>query len=299
MVLIALILFFLFPSQPAEEGYKQINGVRLYYRIVGTGEPLIMVHGGPGSNMLHLLPYCDTLARSFKLIYYDQRGCGKSTALQEWQTATWKDHVEDLEELRRVFGLETMNLFGHSWGGGLVMLYAKTYPRRVKRLIISNSMPAYEGDWMGEKAAIERERERRFRVRERLQELEQSGLRAENPALYYRRFREIASWRIFADTSDAAKTVYGIEPCPLVNHSTWESLKGYDFRDDLRKFAMPVLVIHGEDDIIPLKYAYEIHALIPRSRLVVTKKGHQPYIEDPATYFQAITDFLHSSAKVN
>jgi proline iminopeptidase len=295
----ALLLFISLLSSTAEEGCVRVNGASLYYRIVGTGEPLMMVHGGPGSNMLHLLPYCDTLSTQFKLIYYDQRGCGKSSPLSDSQSVSWKDHVEDLEGLRKAFGLERMNLFGHSWGGGLVMLYAIAYPERVTRLIISNSMPARDGEWKKEMAMIESEFERLHGVREELAALDKSGLRESDPVAYFRRYGEIKSWQIFVDTTDAAKTVHTIEPCPLVNHYTWESLRGYDFRRELKRLRMPVLIIHGERDIIPLKYAEEIHDFIRQSKLVVTRKGHQPYIEDPARYFQSIVEFLRSSPRAN
>lgn len=299
MFLLAFILSLFVQSVVTEEGFKEVNGTKLFYRIVGVGEPIVMVHGGPGSNMLHLLPYCDTLASSFKLIYYDQRGCGKSSPLRDSQTASWRDHVEDLEALRRAFGLEKMNLLGHSWGGGLVMLYAITYPERVKRLIICNSMPAYEGTWKKEMDSIQRERELRYRVQEKLDALERSGLRDKNPELYFQRYVLIKSWRIFADTADASKTVYTIEPCPLVNHLAWESLKDYDFRDELKKLKIATLIIHGEKDIIPLKYADELHKLIPHSRFVITRKGHQPYIEDPKTFFGSIKEFLRLSPGVD
>jgi proline iminopeptidase len=299
MLSLALLFLFLLQSPTPEEGFVSVNGARLYYRIVGSGEPLVMVHGGPGSNMLHLLPYCDTLSNEFKLIYYDQRGCGKSSPLSDSQSVSWKDHLEDLEGLRKVFGLEKMNLFGHSWGGGLVMLYAITYPERVRRLIISNSMPAHDGEWKEEMAATEAEFERLHGVQEKLAALDKSGLRSKDPDAYFRRYSEIKSWQIFVDTTDAAKTVYTISPCPLVNYYTWESLRGYDFRNELKRLHMPVLIIHGEQDIIPLKYAEEIHRLIPQSKLVVTRKGHQPYIEDPEKYFQSIREFLRSSSSVN
>src|SRR3972149_9319931 len=275
---LALLFFFSLLSSTAEEGFVLVNGVRLYSGTIGTGEPLVMVHGGPGSNMLHLLPYCDTLSHQFKLIYYDQRGCGKSSPLNDSQTVSWKDHVKDLEGLRKAFRLERMNLFGHSWGGGLVMLYAITYPKRVTRLIISNSMPARDGEWRMEMATIESEFERQHGVQEELAALDKSRLRERDPAAYFRRYGEIKSWQIFVDTTDAAKTVHTIEPCPLVNYYTWESLRGYDFRRELKRLRLPALIIHGERDIIPLKYAEEIHDFIPQSKLVVTRKGHQPYI---------------------
>ena len=299
MFILAFLTMLFLQLLVVEEGYKDINGVKIFYRIVGQGEPLVMLHGGPGSNMLHLLPYCDTLATQCKLIYYDQRGCGRSSPLNDSRTVSWIDHVEDLEALRKAFGLEKMDLFGHSWGGGLGLLYAITYPERVKRLIISNSMPAEEGVWKKEMGEIESDLEERHHVSEHLAALDRSGLRAKNPGAYFQRYQAIRSWRIYQDTTDAAKTVHTIQPCPLINYHTWESLKGYDIRNQLKVLNMPVLIIHGEKDIIPLKYAKELRGLIPQSKFVITRKGHQPYIEDPATYFQVIRDFLQSSSGVD
>ena len=65
-------------AQSPTEGLREINGTKLFVREIGKGEPLIIIHGGPGLNHSYFLPHLDALSKSFKLIYYDQRACGQS-----------------------------------------------------------------------------------------------------------------------------------------------------------------------------------------------------------------------------
>ncbi len=113
---------------PTEKGYKIINGVSLYYETIGDGTPIVVVHGGPGLDHSYLLPQMGELAKGYKLIFYDQRAMGKSSADFDTNLMTMNSFVEDLEGIRKAFGLEKMNLMGHSWGGLVSMFYAIRYP---------------------------------------------------------------------------------------------------------------------------------------------------------------------------
>jgi len=129
-------------ASPIEKGYKVINGVSHYYEVVGEGVPVVIVHGGPGLDHSYFLPQMKQLAKNYKLIFYDQRGMGKSSADFDGKQMTMDNLVEDLDGIRRAFGLEKMNLMGHSWGGLVSMFYAVKYPGRLQSLILSNTTPA-------------------------------------------------------------------------------------------------------------------------------------------------------------
>src|SRR5215203_7073017 len=103
------------------EGYiHTADGVRLFYRIVGDGsEKLIVLHGGPANSMDSILPDLEPLAHDRTVIYYDQRGNGRSELIDDPDKLAISKHVEDLETVRRFFKLDKVTLLGNSWGGML------------------------------------------------------------------------------------------------------------------------------------------------------------------------------------
>jgi proline iminopeptidase len=117
------------------------DGARLFYRIEGAGaETLVVVHGGPGNSMESIRLDLTPLARGRRVIYYDQRGNGRSE-LVELARVGIDRQIADLEDLRRHFGLERMTLLGNSWGGLLVSAYAAEHPDRVERLVLDAPAP--------------------------------------------------------------------------------------------------------------------------------------------------------------
>ncbi|MCU1348237.1 MAG: Prolyl aminopeptidase, partial [Acidobacteria bacterium] len=122
----------------------------LYYEVRGGGSatPLVLVNGGPGFDhmYLHVSNVWDTLAKSRAVVFYDQRGNGRSDALEAGQSSTLADQIADLEALRAHLGYAQMDLLGHSWGGYLVMAYTARHPERVRHLIICDSAAPKWGD---------------------------------------------------------------------------------------------------------------------------------------------------------
>ena len=133
---------------PAREAYVQIGDARLFTRVVGSGPPVIVLHGGPDFDHTYLLPELDRLAQHARLIYYDQRGRGRSADGVRPEDVTLASEMSDLDGLRRSIGVESVGLIGHSWGGLLAMEYAARHPDRVTRLILLNTAPASHADWV-------------------------------------------------------------------------------------------------------------------------------------------------------
>ncbi len=102
----------------------------------------MVLHGGPGAHHDYLLPGFDDLATGRELIYYDQRGGGQSPVTRETPVG-WREHVADLEELRKQWGLEQLTLVGYSWGGLLALLYSTELPERVSRLALVSPAPGW------------------------------------------------------------------------------------------------------------------------------------------------------------
>src|SRR5207237_6801486 len=116
----------------------ELNGVRIFTRRVGDGPPVVVLHGGPGAHHDYLLPQYDRLARGRTLLYYDQRGGGRSPVPRDTPVG-WREHVADLEALRDRWGLDRVTLLGYAWGGLLAMLYALAHPARIDRLALVSS----------------------------------------------------------------------------------------------------------------------------------------------------------------
>jgi len=116
---------------------------KLYVETRGTapGRPLLIVNGGPGFDHGYLVtsPVWDELARTRRVVMYDQRGTGRSMAVKPGTPLTLADQLADLEAVRKSLGGQDVDLLGHSYGGAVVMAYTARFPDRVKRLLIVDS----------------------------------------------------------------------------------------------------------------------------------------------------------------
>ena len=115
------------------------NGVMIYYKILGRGEPLMIVHGGPGASHDYFLPYLLPLAQHNKVIFIDERGSGRSQELEDPSGYTVENMVEDVEAVRQALGLGKISLLGHSYGGALAQAYAFKYQRNLTHLILGST----------------------------------------------------------------------------------------------------------------------------------------------------------------
>jgi proline iminopeptidase len=121
-----------------------VNGVRLWYRVAGTGAPgtppVVFLHGGPGQGSVHFAALeGPRMERSLRMVYLDQRGSGRSE--RPWNRAYSMDLlVEDLEGVRKLLGVPKIGLVGHSFGGTLALEYAAKYPEHVAGLVFVDGL---------------------------------------------------------------------------------------------------------------------------------------------------------------
>ncbi|HEV7239343.1 MAG TPA: alpha/beta fold hydrolase [Thermoanaerobaculia bacterium] len=126
------------------------NGIRLWYAERGHGSPLIVIHGGPGMDHATLAADLAPLERRHRVIYYDQRGGGRSTLPADETLLTIDHHVRDLEALRRHLGLKKVTLLAHSFGPAIAALYAIRHPENVERMIFLGPIPPRKGSFFEE-----------------------------------------------------------------------------------------------------------------------------------------------------
>jgi proline iminopeptidase len=144
----------LYPAiEPYQSGHLDVGGGHsLYWELCGNpdGKPVVFLHGGPGgaSSPDHRRQFDPD---KYKILVFDQRGCGKSTPFANLDNNTTWDLVEDIEKLRiEVARVEKWMVFGGSWGSTLSLAYAETYPERVTELVLRGIFlfQQYELDWL-------------------------------------------------------------------------------------------------------------------------------------------------------
>src|SRR5438552_7534529 len=271
----------------------ELNGVRIYTRRVGDGPPVVVLHGGPGAHHDYLLPQYDLLARGRALLYYDQRGGGRSPVPRDTPVG-WREHVQDLDAIRGVLGLDRLTLCGYSWGGLLALLYCRDHPERVARLaLVSPASPAasyrreFEAEFARRMAAPEVQAER--------EALRASGLRERDAEAYRKRAFELSVAGYFRDFRDATRLT-PFRVTARTQDLVWQSLGEYDIRPSLRAVSSrishpPSLVLHGSFDPIPIAGSREVAAVL-RAELVELAVGHCPHVEATEEFVAALDGFL-------
>ena len=106
---------------------------------VGRGTPLVAVHGGPGASHDYLLPNLYRLATSYRLVFIDERGSGRSPRLEDTKQYTVEKMADDVEAVRAALQLGKIALLGHSYGGVVVQAYAFKYPSNLSHLILAST----------------------------------------------------------------------------------------------------------------------------------------------------------------
>ncbi len=274
----------------AREGTAAVRGVQLFVRRVGTGSPAVVLHGGPGAHHDYLLPGFDALADGRELIYYDQRGGGRSPVARDVPVG-WTEQVADLEALRLHWGLERLTLAGYSWGGLLALLYALEHPGRVGRLALVSPAPA----WRAARDRFEGVFARRNldpAFQEARRQLRESGLRERDPAAFQQRIFELSVAPYFFDP-ERARELTPFRVTGRTQQEVWQSLGDFDLRPRLPALrGIPALVIHGEEDPIPIEAARTAADLIGAGFHSLPRCGHVPYVEALASFRTLVGGFL-------
>ena len=284
--------------------------MKLYHTAYGPEDAprLLFLHGGPGASHDYMLPQMLALASDYRLIFYDQRGGGRSRG-DDRAPITWKTHVEDLAALVRELSLEPLTLVGYSWGGLLALLYsiaaaggfrdeevvfrAEVPAPLPARMVLVCPAPATALFRAQFSAELARRQRAPWIATERAALA--AGLRERDPPAYAKRIFELGVVGYFADPARASELT-PFRVIGRVQQSVWESLAGYDLTPKLPLVEAPTLVIHGAHDAIPLASSSLIASALPHGELVVLdESAHVPYVEGSDAFFAAVRDFLQRS----
>jgi proline iminopeptidase len=314
-------------TAPREAGFTTTTDVPLYWCAYGTpgARRLLVLHGGPGADHGYLLPQMLALAEDHELVFYDQRGGGRSRT-DDPTPITWQTHVEDLAAVAHELDFNSLEILGYSWGGLLAMLYAVSSVRGSPFPVPGSPFPTLDRDTLvadggdgvpsraespvpspqslvlldpapitrayREQFEAEFSRRQQGEVIQRLRdELARSNLRDRDPDAYRHRAFELSVAGYFADPT-RARELTPFRVIGRVQQSVWASLGDFDLRPHLERVTIPTLIVHGREDPIPLASSQEAADAL-RARLVVLEDcGHVPYVEQPQSLFDAVREFL-------
>ena len=282
--------------------YASVNGSRLWYESEGKGEPVVLVSGGPGDSHAVFHPFFSRLADRNRIVYYDAFGVGLSDRAASPSEYRFARDVENLEGLRKALGLGPITVLGQSYGGMVAQAYALKYPESVKRLILIGTFHS-GAMWQTNNDNCNREIRNQYPdVWEKLEALRARGVRSSAPEhqeLYYGvplglfYFHDAAKAARLPKDPSNTEVYYSIAGADA-DFEIGGDIAGLDFRPDLGKLHIPVLVIAGRYDRVSMpRYAAEFKSLIPGARFAIFEKsGHFPYMEEPDETLDVLRDFL-------
>jgi proline iminopeptidase len=287
----------------SKEGYIPVTGGRVWYRIVGigTGIPLLTLHGGPGASSGYFQPLT-ALADERPVILYDQLGGGKSDHPDNPALWILERFVEELAQVRASLGLTQMHLFGHSWGTLLAMEYALMQPDGLVSLILSApwlSVPRYIQD------ANALKRQMPVEMQQAIEQHEAAGT-VDSPEY---QAASVEWWRrhLCRNESILEDFLKGLgDPVTGINPQVYNTMQGpseftvtgnlkdIDYTHRLHEIKVPTLFTCGRFDEITPDSTGWYHRLLPGSKMVVFENSaHMTHLEEPELYIQTVREFLH------
>jgi proline iminopeptidase len=301
----ALLLALLLPAcagpglPPFTDGTVTVTGGdRLYFRLYGRGpDTLLVLHGGPALSSGYLEEALAPLAGRHAVLFYDQRGRGRSSPVSRLDSLSYTRDVADLEEVRAHFHLDSLTLIGHHWGAGLAFGYAVRHPERVKRLVLLSPM-AHEAAFVYELALQPRDTIARAR---RLAALDH---RADSldPMGFCREF-----WGFGFSPAEVtspgtvrrlAPVMCDVTPDRLRQRSALQrrmlmTLGRWSWRDSLALLTRPTLVVLGSDSPAMTAGARMWARQIPGAQLLqVGRTALFPWLEAGADLSLALERFV-------
>lgn len=265
-----------------------IRDTELFVTTVGTGRPVLAMHGGLGVDHTYFRPWLDGLADIAELTYYDHRGNGRSARppLDDVGHATW---IADAEALRDHLGHERVVVLGHSYGGFLALGYALAHPERVAGLVLVGTAAVMD-HWervhenLAARAATP-EQLRAFADQPFLDDDEaEATLRALLPLYFHRPDPDVLEELGRTIRFSAAASAAG-----------GRCMATYDLRAALASIQVPALVLGGRHDFImpPDVTAEPLAAGLPGAELVVFEEsGHFPFVEEPEAFLRVLRRWL-------
>ena len=217
--------------KPTRSGNTAVNGINYYYAIYGTGEPLLLLHGGLGQIEM-FGPNLASLAQRRQVIGVDLQGHGR-TGLGDREISP-VDMGNDMVGVLKKLGYDNVDVLGYSLGAGVAFRFAVQHPEMVRRIVLASCPFAQDGfypEMLPQQAAVG------SAIAEQMKETPM-----------YRSYVTIAP--------------HPEEFPKLLDRMGAYMRKSYDWSADVRKLTMPVMLIYGDSDMIRLDHAVKFYQLL-------------------------------------
>lgn len=304
------------PIEPYNTGRLRVSSLHeIYFEESGSpkGKPVVFLHGGPGggSEPKHRRFFNPA---KYRIVNFDQRGCGKSTPYASLEENTTWELVGDIEKIREHLGVERWQVFGGSWGSTLALAYAETHPERVSELVLRGIflLRRQEIDWFYQRGASVLYPDAWEPYFSHIPEGERGNflsayyrrLTSEDPAVRLAAAKIWSGWegatsKLLPDpsfTSDYEKDEFALAFARIEAHYFYN--KGFLKTDDqlLSEVAkirrIPGVIVQGRYDVVcPMESAWALHRAWPEAELLITAdSGHSAFDPPNSRALVAATD---------
>jgi pimeloyl-ACP methyl ester carboxylesterase len=217
--------------KPAKSGHLEVNGVDYYYAVYGKGEPLLLLHGGLGQIEM-FGPNLNTLAKGRQVIGVDLQGHGRSSLGNREISLT--DMGDDMAVILKKLGYGQVDVMGYSMGGGVALRIAIQHPEMVRRLVVASAPYAQEGYYP-----------------------EMLPMQAQVGAAMADAMKETPMYQSYV----------AVAPHPedfpkLLDGMGAFMRRSYDWSEDVKKLAMPVMLVYGDSDMFRPEHMVKFHQLL-------------------------------------
>ena len=259
--------------KPAESGYADVNGLKLYYEVYGSGKPLVLIHGSYMNiplNWLHIIPM---LAKDRKVIVAEMQGHGRTRDTD--RELSYEGMADDVSGLLQHLKIDSADILGYSMGGGVAYQFAIRHPKQLRRLVILSGTYAHDGWWPDVEAMYATITADMFKGSPIQKQYDSLG---NDPAHF----------------ADFVKKVISID------------LKPYDWTKEVKNIQAPIFIALGDADGVRYEHALELFrakgggkmgdmAGLPKSRLAILPgTTHIGMMVNTHLWIPMVTDFLDS-----
>jgi proline iminopeptidase len=288
-------------SSPIQrDGYSAIHGYRFYWKIVGepgSAGTVMTLHGGPGATHDYLLAFSDLTRFGYRVVFYDQLGCGRSELAKSESEYTVERDVADLEELRETLGLGRIHLVGSSYGGLLAIAYALAHPKSLASLVSASGLASVP---LASREMQRLKRELPPPLPEVLERHEAKG-EFQDPE-YLRAVREFYRRHLCRLPAWPPELSYTLDHMNGPKYGTMNgpneftitgTIRDFDVTARLGEIRDPTLITAGRYDEVTPAVAEEIHRGIRGSELAIFEESsHTAFWEERDRYMEILRSFL-------
>jgi len=291
------------PIEPYNSGMLKVSPLHtLYFEESGNpeGKPVVFLHGGPGGGTN---PRCRRFfdPKKYRIVLFDQRGCGKSTPHAELTDNTTWDLVADIERLREHLGIGRWQVFGGSWGSTLALAYAETHPTRVSELVLRGifMLRRSELEWFYQGGCDMLYPDAWETYLSAIPQAEHGDLisayhrrlTSSDPAVRVAAARAWSVWEgatsylyqdqghIASSGEDEFALAFARIECHYFVNAGFFEVDGQLLRDVGKIRHIPTVIVQGRYDVVcPVRSAWDLHRAFPEAELrIVQDAGHSAF----------------------